>query len=138
MDHGILLEKLHSYGLKFPAVTWFKSYLSNRHQITKVNNHRSSPCKVTCGVPQGSILGPLLFTLYVNDLKCQVNQGTCHLYADDTAVTFSGLDGEELEMKLHNSIVKLADWFKLNKLSLNLEKCKVMCFGKRFQCERVG
>ena len=99
VDHGILLRKLHSDGLKYPAISWFKSYLSNRYQITKMNNCMSTPCEVNCGVPQCSILGPLLFTLYVNDLPSQVRNGTCFPCTDHMAITVSGLDSEEIEWK---------------------------------------
>ena len=137
VDHGILLDKLHAFRLKASTVSWFRSYLSHPYQVTKINNTLSSPQLVTCGVPQGSILGPLLFTLYVNNLPCQIIEGSSYLYADDTAILVNGLNSDDIEFKLNNNLQRLARWFMDNKLSLNLHKCKYMIFGTRHQQECI-
>lgn len=89
VDHGILLMKLKRVGLKSPAVNWFKSYLANRKQVCKVGEALSTIIEVTCGVPQGSMLGPLLFLIYVNDMLEAVTSKIM-LYADDSTLLVSG------------------------------------------------
>ena len=85
VNHGILLKKLHKYGVSLNALDWFKSYLSDRIQITRVRRSLSDEGKITCGVPQGSILGPLAFVLYINDMADVLMECEISLYADDTA-----------------------------------------------------
>ena len=89
VDHDILCNKLQAMGVHSDSVKWFKSYLSDRQQIVSVNQVESKPMNISCGVPQGSILGPLLFLCYVNDMSSSVN---CNLllYADDSALFTSG------------------------------------------------
>ena len=98
----------------------------------------SSPKKVHCGVPQGSILGPLLFTIYVNDLPWNIVSGSTYLYADDTTISVRGLTSIEIDGKLNRNLHCLATWFRKNKLSLNLSKCKFMIFGTCHQVNRIG
>ena len=98
----------------------------------------SSPKKVLCGVPQGNILGPLLFTIYVSDLPSNAISGSIYLYADDTAISVTDLTSNDIEWKLNRNIHCLATWFRKNKLSLNLSKCKFMIFGTRHQVNRIG
>ena len=121
VNHAILLAKMKALGMTTDAVNWFQSYLSDRQQIVDVNGILSNAKHVTCGVPQGSILGPLLFLIYVNDMpgavKCKLL-----LYADDSALMVSGSNVTEIETTLtveHNSIHK---WLVDNKLSLHLGK----------------
>ncbi len=138
VDHDILCTKLRHYGFKMSAVSWVESYLCNRSQQTKVDNVLSDTVTVTCGVSQGSILGPLLFTLYVNDLPSIIDNGRCYLYADDTAIAVSDHRPEVLQRKLNQSLNLLASWFVKNKLSLNLKKCKYMIFGTSHQINVIG
>ena len=84
IDHDVLLQKLYAIGFSKHAVSWFQSYLSNRSFLVNLENNFSQPASVSCGVPQGSILGPLLFLIYVNDMS-QAVKCDLFLYADDTS-----------------------------------------------------
>ena len=125
IDHEILLGKLNRYGFSSQTVELFRNYLSGRTQITVINNVSSGSCKITCGVPQGSILGPLLFLLYINDLpKCQlVSSG--RLFADDTNLTYADDDLNKIISVLNDDLKILQNWLNMNKLSLNVMKTKV-------------
>ena len=138
VNFEILLHKLKLSGLKAQSVRWFRSYISGRSQVTRVGTSKSSAALVTCGVPQGSILGPLLFTAYINDLPdCLINS-KANLYADDTAVTFSPRNPKEMENTLSQSLTELGRWFSKSKLSLNLKKSKLMFFRTRQQIQKLG
>ena len=128
VNHNILFDKLEHYGIRGLALKWVKSYFSNRLQFVDFNGHVSSRFNISCGVPQGSILGPLFFLLYINDI---VNASTALqliLFADDTNVFLSGKDPEHLVNQLNIEINKLSVWFRVNKLSLNLKKTKFIVF----------
>jgi len=90
IDHNILLFKLYNYGIRGKIFDWFKDYLSNRSQYVFVNHVSSKTLKVNCGVPQGSVLGPLLFLLYVNDIENCIPSNVVKLYADDTNLFIFG------------------------------------------------
>ena len=87
VDHNILLKKLELYGLRGLPLSWFKSYINDRQQRCSVNSKLSQPCHLTCGVPQGSTLGPLLFLIYINDLPNCLKHSVARMYADDTNLT---------------------------------------------------
>ena len=108
---------------------WFKSYLSQREQFVNVNGHNSLSLPVTCGVPQGSILGPLLFLLYVNDLPNTSSLLTFHLFADDTNLYFSSKNLSHLEATLNHELKSVAEWMKCNRLArLNISKTNFILF----------
>ena len=117
VDHQILLQKLKLYGIRGVCLRWFSDYLSKRQPCISVNNCNSSWLKLNCGVPQGSILGPL-FLIYINDLPdvCQVFR--TFLFADDTNLTAVNSDFESKQKDL----VNVEKWLNANKLSLNPEK----------------
>ena len=130
VNHTLLLQKLRSYGVRSKPLAWFESYLEGRTQVTKVGQALSDRLPITCGVPQGSILGPLLFSLFINDLHLNVpNYVKTNLYADDTALTVSSNSREHLEQMLNETLQFVSSWFQTNKLSLNFKKSNVMIFS---------
>lgn len=139
IDHSILIHKLEYYGIRGTSLNWFKSYLSNRQQYVQFNDCTSSHSIITTGVPQGSILGPLLFIIYMNDIATVTNKFHFTLYADDTSLvepicTFtSGMNNNNSEAAdgINKELNLITDWLCLNKLSLNAKKTKMMIFHHR-------
>ena len=131
INHSILLDKLTNYGIRGLTNDWLKSYLCDRQQRVLFNNTLSSPETVSCGVPQGSILGPLLFLLYINDLPSCTSIPHFVLFADDTNILFSHQDPKALETQVNNELKHISNWFKLNKLSLNIKKTNFMIFKNK-------
>lgn len=132
INHNILLTKLSNYGIRGLAIDWLRSYLSGRQQRLLFNNTLSKPAKVTCGVPQGSILGPLLFLLYINDLPLCTKTPHFVLFADDTNILFSHQDPKILEDIINNELLHISNWFKSNKLSLNIKKTNYIIFKNKY------
>ena len=123
VNHCILLEKLKLYGLKHKVLDFFHSYLLNRSQVTKYNSFTSkSPKTVTLGVPQGSILGPLLFLLYINDIHHSSSIPKFLLFADDTALLYTAPTLQELQSSINSSLPDIATWLMSNRLTLNTHK----------------
>ena len=120
--HDVILKILTKYGVDQDALKWFKSYLTNRMQRCKVNNHLSSASPLNCGVPQGSITGLFLFLIYINYLPNCLNAGFPRMYADDSNVTFSGATIPDLESQIHSDLKYIDRWLKANKSSLNVAK----------------
>ena len=96
VNHDILLSKLEHYGIRGTSLKWFKSYLSDRYQYVSVNREYSNLMKITCGVPQGSVLGPLLFLLFINDLPNVSKKLNFYLFADDTNIYYETESPEKL------------------------------------------
>ena len=130
VNHAILFDKLEHYGIRGLALEWVKRYFSERAQFVEFNNVRSSPQGISCGVPQGSILGPLFFILYVNDLN-NASLLDVILFADDTNLFISHNDPDYLNDTLNSELNNLSTWFAANRLSLNLSKTNFMVFKPR-------
>ena len=128
VDHHILLDKLEYYGIRGIAHEWFSSYLPNRSQFVSLGHVESGTRQILCGVPQGSVLGPLPFLLYVNDLhKCSIELDF-HLFADDTNIFLQDQNLQCLELKLNEELDKLNQWLQLNGLSLNIDITNFVIF----------
>ena len=128
VDHSILLVKLEYYGIRGIALDWFKSYLAGRKQYVTYNGTSSSTKVIKCGVPQGSILGPLLFLLYINDLPNVCKSTNPVLYAGDTNLFINGKNLMELQTTSNSELAEISTWLKINKLSLNVKKTHHMIF----------
>ena len=107
INHHILLEELYKYGIRGLPHGWFSSYITNRKQYVKVGNTESSLKTITCGVPQGSTLGPLLFLLYVSDLPKSSKKLTFRIFADDTNMFYSSKDKEQLQSVINEELGKV-------------------------------
>ena len=132
LDHQILLNKLEHYGVRDISLKLFQTYLSGRNQIVKFNNTVSEQLMIQTGVPQGSLLGPLLFIIYLNDLTQACTFFKPVIYADDTAL-FTALEATiapNRDYALNNELRKISKWFQLNRLSLNENKTKAMLFSQ--------
>ena len=128
LDHSILIYKLERHGIRGTPLAWFKDYLSNRVQYTEVDLHQSQTLDLQCGVPQGSILGPLLFILYMNDIVKSSRILSYVLFADDTTLLYSHHNFNEMIATFNMELSKLTNWLRCNKLSLNLSKTKYIVF----------
>ena len=122
VDPSILSQKLKLYGIKGIPLKLIQSYLSDRYQCVEYEGVRSNLSKIRVGVPQGSILGPLLFLLYINDLPNVCTRSSCLLYADDTVLIFENSDHSKLQADLDKDLPTICEWLKANKLSLNTKK----------------
>ena len=126
MDPSILLQKLKLYKLSDNTMSWFTSYLLNRKQRVCVNNVLSDDEIVINGVPQGSIMGPLMFLLFINDLPLYTDPINTDLYADDTTLYETGISRLAIESNLQIALNNLSDWCKVNGMAINTSKTKLM------------
>ena len=126
VDHKLLLKKLKYYKISEETISWFSSYLLERKQKVFVNNTFSDSGDILCGVPQGSILGPLLFLIFINDLPLHIDNVLTDLYADDTTLYCTGRSQACIEQQLQAALHKLSNWCKQNGMLINTAKTKVM------------
>ena len=131
VDHTILLSKLLHYGIRGNALNWFTSYFSGRKQYLTYNGISSGTKTINCGVPQGSILGPLLFLIYINDLCSACKFTTPVLFADDTNLFSSGTDLPAMANNINYELEQISLWLKVNKLSLIVKKTHYMVFANK-------
>ena len=128
VDHNILLEKLNYYGVRGVTNNWFRSYLTNRYQKVTINGHKSKNALMRFGVPQGSVLGPLLFLLYINDLHYAIKNSTTRHFADDTNLIIKNKSAKVLTRDLNVDLAQLSKWLRANKISLNTKKTELIIF----------
>ena len=119
------------YGIRGSAFDWFKSYLSNRSQFVTYNGVASTANPINRGVPQGSILGPLLFLMYINDLYNVCQESVPILFADDTNLFYSGSYLDDLARRINDELCNISTWLKVNKLSLNIKKTHYIIFHRK-------
>ena len=137
VDHAILLCKLENYGIRGNALSWFKSYLTDHEQFVRFNGVSSATKLISCGVPQGSILGPLLFLIYINDLHAVCKNTFPILIADDTNLFTTGTDFDVMQNTLNDELNEISTWLKVNKLSLNVKKTHYMIFTRKKMCKKI-
>ena len=128
VDHEILLKKLEHYGIRGLANNWFKSYLTNRQQFVSINGFNSKKQIMKFGVPQGSVLGPLLFLIYINDLHKAIKFSTVHHFADDTNLLVTGKNLAVIQKQVNHDLKSLCTWLRANKISLNASKTELIIF----------
>ena len=128
VNHEILLSKLHHYGIRGVSNKWFQSYLHNRYQKVTINGESSLRLPINCGVPQGSILGPLLFLIYINDMHHAMEFSTTYHFADDTNLLYACKSFKSLRKRLNSDLALLYDWLCANRLSLNASKTEFIVF----------
>ena len=138
VDHNILLDKLKYYGVEGKHLAWFESYLSNRTQYCSVDGHNSELRKNLAGIPRGSSLGPLLFSIYINDLPSMLENSESSLYADDTNLSTSDKILSNAQQKLNKDLETLGNWLHVNKLSANLVKTEYMIIASAHKLKSVN
>ena len=128
VNHKILLTKMEHYGVRGVTLDWFASYLTGRKQFVYLNGESSELKDVSCGVPQGSVLGPLLFLMYINVLPNVSDKLNFYLFADDTNIYYESKDLQNLEHVMNNELKHLSLWLKVNRLALNINKTNFLIF----------
>ena len=130
LHHNLIIAKLGAYGFERDSLSFMRSYLNDRQQQVCVNNNFSSWEKIITRVPQGSILGQLLFNIFINDLFLFVSSSNLSNYANDNTLYASGFNLEEVKNCLSTDFDAVTKWFYENHMALNAGKCHFMCLGK--------
>ena len=131
VNHTILLKKLTCYGIRAVANKWFQYFLEHRKQFTSVQGSKSAEKPIIYGVPQGSVLGPLLFILFINDLHKAVEFSSVHHFADDTNLLLIDKSLKKINKHINRDLKLTVDWIRANKLSLNASKTEIVLFKPR-------
>ena len=126
INHVILLEKMKCYGIQNKEIEWFSNYLQNRRQIVNFKNKLSKPELMKIGIPQGSVLGPLLFLLFINDIGQSTYPCSCNMFADDVVIYCDAANVTQLESNMNKSLKNVNEWYKNNHLNVNASKCNRM------------
>ena len=128
VNHKVLLKKLEHYGVRGHAIKWFTSYLSERKQYTTVNNMDSQINEISYGVPQGSVLGPLLFLIYVNDLNSAIKFLYIRHFADDTNILNRNHSQKKINQRINFDLKNIVEWLRANRIALNTTKTEIVLF----------
>ena len=131
IDHELLFKKLSKYGLTGTELQWFTNYLNERTQVVTISGEMSNTKLIDKGVPQGSILGPLLFTIFINDFPSCLSIAFCNIFADDTMIGVSDKSITKIQQLLQNAVNEAIKWFGQNKLTLNINKCNVLIISNK-------
>ena len=131
VSHKILPNKLEHFGIRSTPLNWFESYLSHRQQYVKISQQISDCKTVKCSVPQGSVLGPLLFLIYIDDIAFTNKKVSFHLVADDTCLFYSNKDYNQLETDVDMALENIGNWLMANKLTLNVKKSNLILYDTR-------
>ena len=138
VDHDILIKTLSYYGLNGKELSLLQSYLTNRSQCCNVNGKVSNFSSISCGVPQGSIFGSLLFIIYMNDLQQVTDNCDISMYADDTHLSAALKGSSDISIEIIPDFLKICDWLQTNKLSLNILKTECMIIGTEKSLIQLG
>ena len=131
VNHDILLAKLELYGLRGPGLDWIRSYLTDRETFVALRQTSSNRHPLTVGIPQGSIIGPILFIIYINDLPSVSDILSCTLFADDTNFTLTNTNYNDMTTTLNSELVRINDWTTANRLTINVSKTELLLFTNR-------
>ncbi|MBY0580760.1 MAG: hypothetical protein K2P53_03665 [Rickettsiales bacterium] len=129
VDHNILISKLKHYGIRGIVNDWFRSYLTDRKQFVSINGYNSTNKSVVCGVPQGSVLGPLLFLIYINDINNSIRFSSIHLFADDTNLLHINNSYTSLCKNINSDLKGIVHWLNANLICLNAKKTELIFFS---------
>ena len=138
VDHNILIKKLKLYKCSSVALNWFESYLRNRKQFVVINGTKSNPLNIKSGVPQGSILGPLLFIIFINDISLEKYLSDINLFADDAVEGVEHKTKDKIIKKLQECAVSLDRWCLQNKMVLSIEKTKTLFISNREKSVQIN
>ena len=128
VNHNILINKMHHYGIRGSILSWFKDYLKDRLQYTVFSGEKSSTTTVNLGVPQGSVLGPILFLIYINDISYLFSEAKSILFADDITLYLTGPNQDQIVQDANHELEKLHQWCLCNRLTINTKKTYFMLF----------
>ena len=122
------MKKLEHYGVRGHVLKWFTSYLTERRQFTTVNSMDSQIDDISCGVPQGSVLGPLLFLIYINDLNSAIKFSYIHHFADDTNILYRHQSLRKINQRINFDLKNIVEWLRANRIALNTSKTEIVLF----------